>query len=159
MSTIPSPGPWTDHPIVDLAEQQLRAYGEHVAHEPMTRERAEALLPFWAHYREMSAREIAATLERFGPATHPVWCNRKHTDGHPVHTAELGSVATGEATSIEVYLFQTDSEPPAVSIAMLVGVGDDALVELSPWKAYELADLLRDGFNRIEEQRNAGGAS
>ena len=59
MNMVPSP-------IVDQAEAQLRAYGEHVAYAPMTREDAERLLPLWVHYREMSPREVAATLARFG---------------------------------------------------------------------------------------------
>ena len=59
---------WRQNPIVNLAEAQLRLYGEHIAHAPLTRLQAERLLPLWTHYSEMSPREIAATLARFGGA-------------------------------------------------------------------------------------------
>lgn len=78
MSTIPSTSPdepygqvpdgWLDNPAVRMAEQVLRWYGESIQYEPMTRERAEALLPFWVYYRELSPREVRAVYARFGGA-------------------------------------------------------------------------------------------
>ena len=54
--------------IADEAARQQRLYAEHIAHAPLTRAEAERLLPLWEHYSEMSAREVAAVLDRFGPA-------------------------------------------------------------------------------------------
>jgi glycine/D-amino acid oxidase-like deaminating enzyme len=104
METVPTPQPdeeqaaqaafWAGHPIIDQAEAQLRAYAEHVSHQPMTRADAERLLPYWSHYREMSPRERAAVLVRFGPQV---------VESHEAYTGGWisGAMASEKAPRVE----------------------------------------------------------
>jgi len=66
MDTVPNPDPWSGHPIVDLVERQLRAFGD------LTRDQAVDVLPYWAHYARLTDRERAAVLDRL-PAADAGW--------------------------------------------------------------------------------------
>lgn len=56
----PSETPVDRHPIVVAAVESLRAFGAH-----LDRENATMILPMWAHFFELSAREVAAVLACF----------------------------------------------------------------------------------------------
>jgi hypothetical protein len=59
----PSAIPVEQHPIVLAAIASLKAFGSM----QMDRENAALILPMWAHYWELSEREISAVYEYFTP--------------------------------------------------------------------------------------------
>ena len=61
------PSAYVDNPIIDLVVDTLKWFGGR----GIARWQAEAFLPHWQHYRELSAREIASVLARF-PQPHPI---------------------------------------------------------------------------------------
>jgi hypothetical protein len=61
LPTPPAPDEYDGNPIIDKVVEALTAFGD------IDRDQAAALLPFWQHYRELTAREVAAVLRRFPP--------------------------------------------------------------------------------------------
>jgi pimeloyl-ACP methyl ester carboxylesterase len=60
MSTIPPADEYAGNPIIDAAEQALRAFGDQ-----LDRAAAARILPLWRHHHELTDRERAAVLARF----------------------------------------------------------------------------------------------
>jgi|SRR5687767_5126678 len=63
-TSISTPDPYAGNPIIELAERALRAFDENLSLADATR-----MLPMWARAAELTARERAAILSRFGNAS------------------------------------------------------------------------------------------
>jgi hypothetical protein len=105
-NSISTPDPYAGNPIIDQAEQALRAFGEDLSVADAAR-----LLPLWRHNSELTGRERAAILNRFGTlnasssgrrGTHAFTVQRTNGD-HFVWTCRCGHIIVQDPQNVTIH--------------------------------------------------------
>lgn len=95
------------------------------------------------------------------PIHHPSWCDGRHADTFPVHTAEFGGVHLTGDVDLDVSLYQHGDQPPSVWLTEMTH-DHTAVTDLTPGQARELALRLLKAARTADlagEIKNPGGTT